>query len=215
MSHSNNINNNNNTKGEIDRRNDEIEHNQNHQQTINNSQQNIGKPPRPTGSLDRRRNKIINRQERDGKSHSTHSLKEKPSSNLLKDDLKGNKIQENGGNCRHENNFHCSNKFWDLPPPPPSSLPYTLWDQYINFQRSREELRMLDYHRRQHDAYNRFGSNGTLSNSQYDLFGSALALGNNCCSRYPPCYCLCDQRNLMGGSKDLSLHDQNRHQVLN
>lgn len=42
-----------------------------------------GKPPRPsreTGSLDRRRNLRSSRHERDGKSHSTHSLKENSSS---------------------------------------------------------------------------------------------------------------------------------------
>lgn len=43
------------------------------------------KPPRPSGSLDRRRNLHTTRQERDSKSRSAHSLKERSISNELKD----------------------------------------------------------------------------------------------------------------------------------
>lgn len=43
------------------------------------------KPPRPAGSLDRRRISHTNRQERDSKSRSAHSLKERSVSSEFKD----------------------------------------------------------------------------------------------------------------------------------
>lgn len=55
---------------------------QNQSQPPNNS----GKPPRPAGSLDRRRtNAHHNRQERDSKSRSAHSLKERMLTTEFKD----------------------------------------------------------------------------------------------------------------------------------
>lgn len=97
-------------------------------------------------------------------------------------------------------------------------MPYVPWEQYWNFQRSREELRMMDYHRRQQEAY-RYGSNGTLSNSQCDLYNG----GNGGCypPRYPPySQCYCDPRSMMGsnGGSGCGLindhdHRNNCHQV--
>lgn len=46
---------------------------------------NSAKPPRPAGSLDRRRQSHTNRQERDNKSRSAHSLKERSVSSEFKD----------------------------------------------------------------------------------------------------------------------------------
>lgn len=89
--------------------------------------------------------------------------------------------------------------FWE--PPPPPSIPYPHWAEpphYWSYHgSSREELRLLDYHRRQMDAY-RYGSNGTLSASQ-ELYNN----GNGCCNRYapppqpPPC-CSCEHRSWNG-----------------
>ncbi len=49
------------------------------------STNNSAKPPRPAGSLDRRRISHTNRQERDSKSRSAHSLKERSVSSEFKD----------------------------------------------------------------------------------------------------------------------------------
>lgn len=49
-----------------------------------------GKPPRPTGSLDRRRAVQTNRQERDCKSRSAHYLKERSVPNEFKDQSNSN-----------------------------------------------------------------------------------------------------------------------------
>lgn len=46
---------------------------------------NIGKPPRPTGSLDRRRTSHTSRHERDCKSRSAHYMKDRGTSNEFKD----------------------------------------------------------------------------------------------------------------------------------
>lgn len=57
---------------------------------------------------------------------------------------------------------------------------------------------MLEYHRRQHDAY-RYGSNGTLSASQ-ELYTNGGGGGGGCCNRYlpppPPSCCSCDHRSM-------------------
>lgn len=191
------------------------------------------KPPRPTtaGSLDRRqtRHTSTNRQERDSKSRSTHSLKEKslllneykvsPCSsnnsqnskgrnfpvfnsdssstnisrqkkiNFPSDQFKGN--QDSGYQPQDANYFNNSNNtnhhysrsspaFWEPPPPPPPPGP---WEHYYNYQNaSREELRMLEYHRRQLDLY-RYGSNSALGSTS-DLYQNTSTAG--CCPYRPP-----------------------------
>lgn len=55
------------------------------QVTNSPSTNNSAKPPRPAGSLDRRRISHTNRQERDSKSRSAHSLKERSMSSEFKD----------------------------------------------------------------------------------------------------------------------------------
>lgn len=52
----------------------------------NSNNNNNGKPPRPSGSLDRRRTNVHhNRQERDSKSRSAHSLKDRMLTSEFKD----------------------------------------------------------------------------------------------------------------------------------
>lgn len=127
-----------------------------------NKQNGNGKPPRPVGSLDRRRQLSTNREERDHKSRSAHSLKEKVTDAK---DMKGKsktmicrtasfEVRAGGGNgsisgesalgTRPNNEFHrASPGFWE--PPPPPSFPY-YWDGYhfwpsSSCHASREELR--------------------------------------------------------------------------
>ncbi|KAG4073996.1 hypothetical protein HA402_014201 [Bradysia odoriphaga] len=152
---------------------------------------NSAKPPRPAGSLDRRRTSHTNRQERDNKSRSAHSLKERSVSSEFKD-------ASNEKGHHHDSNHHhhsrASPGFWE--PPPPPQIPYSHWDAphyYNNYHgASREELRMIEYHRRQqHDMY-RYGSNLTLSASQ-EIYNA----GGCCNARYhalPPPPCCCDHR---------------------
>ena len=173
------------------------------------------KPPRPNislGSLDRRRpNQRMNRYERDSKSRSTHSLKEKStSSEFTKDNLSS--VNYSRGNNTFDENRSIHEKFsifkehldsahypssgsssvnhhrhspgiWEAPPPPPWD-PHHCW----NYHHSREELRMMDYHRRQAEMY-QYGSNGALSSAP-DL----------CCNRNfyapPTCYS-CDYNRSM------------------
>ncbi|XP_055598305.1 uncharacterized protein LOC129747911 isoform X8 [Uranotaenia lowii] len=185
-----------------------------------------GKPPRPmTGSLDRRRHLGATRHERDSKSRSTHSLKEKstsselqkqdsqsstlslnskgkssgkrPSGSHVKDDKfwifeehqndSGSYNNYNSSGSSHHNNSGSTNNnsrqspgIWEPPPPPPISH----WDPhyYWNWNHhSREELRLIDYHRRQQEMY-RYGSSGALSSTQ------DLTCASGCCNRnyYPP-----------------------------
>ncbi|XP_055624525.1 uncharacterized protein LOC129767542 isoform X3 [Toxorhynchites rutilus septentrionalis] len=209
----------------------------------------FGKPPRPmTGSLDRRRHHHgASRQERDSKSRSTHSLKEKSSSSELhKQDSQSSNLSLNSkgkasskrvthgkgqndklwifeehqhdsgnfnnynssGSSHHINHSHNSRQspgIWEPPPPPPISH----WDPhyYWNWNhQSREELRMIDYHRRQQEAAYRYGSNGALSSSQ------DMSCSSGCCNRGgyyqpppPPC-CSCEHSRMMWG-KDCQRQD--------
>ncbi|XP_035919883.1 uncharacterized protein LOC118517655 isoform X3 [Anopheles stephensi] len=175
-----------------------------------------GKPPRPsreTGSLDRRRHLSANRHERDGKSRSTHSLKEKSSSSELhKHDSmssnlslnsKGsfNNYNSSGSGSQHQYHHSCppahnahnsrmSPGIWEPPPPPPLSPwdPHYYWNQphLHHHVQSREELRLIDYHRRQQELYHQHGggSNSAMGSTQ------DLSCSSGCCSRnyyhYPP-----------------------------
>lgn len=167
------------------------------------------KPPRPVGSLDRRRhNGHTNRQERDSKSRSTHSLKEKS----FNDNPQPNSSQQY--DYRHDPSYQynrgVSPGFWE-PPPPPAIPPYpSYYDHYYwnNMVRSREELRMMDHHRRQQQDSYRYGSNGALSNhSQMDLYNNTNGGGSggnngyyNSRHQMPPC-CSYDHRNNSGGNQ--------------
>uniref|UniRef100_A0AAG5D3A2 SAM domain-containing protein n=2 Tax=Anopheles atroparvus TaxID=41427 RepID=A0AAG5D3A2_ANOAO len=170
-----------------------------------------GKPPRPmrdTGSLDRRRNLATSRHERDCKSRSTHSLKEKSSSsefhkhdslssNLslnakdqLHDSGSFNNYNSSGSSSLHQqqlqsqHNPRRSPSIWEPPPPPPLSLwdPHYYWSypHYHHQHQSREELRLIDYHRRQQELY-QYGSNSALGSTQ------DLSCSSGCCNRgfYP------------------------------
>ncbi|XP_053689132.1 liprin-beta-2 isoform X3 [Sabethes cyaneus] len=220
-----------------------------------------GKPPRPmTGSLDRRRHNLgASRHERDSKSRSTHSLKDKSSSSefhkpdsmssSLSLNSKGKPTHKRSGHghsradedkfwsfdehpeqdsgsynnynsssSSHHHNHHSSNHtnnsrqspgIWDPPPPPPVSH----WDPhyYWNWNhQSREELRLIDYHRRQQEMY-RYGSNSALNSSQ------ELACSSGCCNRgyyqphphpppLPPPCCSCEHSRMMWG-KDCQRQD--------
>lgn len=166
------------------------------------------KPPRPLGSLDRRRHNGPNRQDRDSKSRSTHSLKEKSSSD--------NTQQQNSSqqyDYRHDPSYQYSRGispgFWE-PPPPPAIPPYpSYYDHYYwnNMVRSREELRMMDHHRRQQQDSYRYGSNGALSNhSQMDLYNNGGGSGRENNGYYngrhqmPSC-CSYDHRINSGGNQ--------------
>ncbi|XP_039445619.1 liprin-beta-1 isoform X6 [Culex pipiens pallens] len=216
-----------------------------------------GKPPRPsqTGSLDRRRHLGATRHERDSKSRSTHSLKEKSSSSEFKQDSQSStlslsskgkgssrrggthgkssderfwnydEVQQDSGSCNnynssgssHQNNANVNARghspgIWEPPPPPPISHwdPHYYWNW--NNHHSREELRLIDYHRRQQELY-RYGSNGALSSNQ-DLSGCSGGGGGGgggCCNRGfyqpppPPC-CSCEH-NRPPWSKDCQRQD--------
>ncbi|XP_058169939.1 uncharacterized protein LOC131285098 [Anopheles ziemanni] len=171
-----------------------------------------GKPPRPlreTGSLDRRRNLSTSRHERDGKSRSTHSLKEKSSSSDLhkhdslssnlslnsKDHLRDsgnfNNYNSSGSSSlhqqrhQHQHNPRQSPSIWEPPPPPPVAHwdPHYYWGypHYHHQHQSREELRLIDYHRRQQELY-QYGSNSNLGSAQ------DLSCSSGCCNRgyFPP-----------------------------
>ncbi|XP_058065636.1 uncharacterized protein LOC131215264 [Anopheles bellator] len=122
-----------------------------------------GKPPRPlreTGSLDRRRHLGSSRHERDSKSRSTHSLKEKSSSSEFpKHDSMSSNLSLNSKDHHHDsgsyNNYNSSGSgsqqqqqqhhhhhhrqrqspspgIWEPPPPPPLSHwdPHYYWGAY-------------------------------------------------------------------------------------
>ncbi|XP_065078321.1 uncharacterized protein LOC135701450 isoform X3 [Ochlerotatus camptorhynchus] len=212
-----------------------------------------GKPPRPmTGSLDRRRHLGANRHERDSKSRSTHSLKDKfSSSELQQQDSHSSNLSLNskgkssskrstsakgsndklwnfqehhndsgiyhnynssGSSHHHHHNNHNNNNnninnngqrqspgIWEPPPPPPVSHwdPHYYWN-WNNHHQSREELRLIDYHRRQQAELYRYGSNGALSSTQ------DLSCSSGCCNRAyyppqpPPC-CSCEHSRPMWG----------------
>lgn len=90
---------------------------------------------------------------------------------------------DNGAPTNLYPNHRGSPGFWE--PPPPPTMPYSMhWEppHYWNYHgASREELRMLDFHRRQqqHDAY-RYGSSGTLSSSHQELYANGGG-GGGCC----------------------------------
>lgn len=125
-----------------------------------------GKPPRPVGSLDRRRQLSTNREERDHKSRSAHSLKEKGSESVkdMKNKSKNMICRTGSFEVRHGNSLGGSNSgesglgprssdyhraspgFWE--PPPPPAFPY-YWDGYhfwpSSCHASREDVRGVDY----------------------------------------------------------------------
>ncbi|XP_053674660.1 uncharacterized protein LOC128724962 [Anopheles nili] len=134
-----------------------------------------GKPPRPTretGSLDRRRRLRSTRNERDNKSRSTHSLKEKSSSSEMYKhvDVSSNRSLNlkdfhdsssliNYNSIRCESQHHCcpphqnsrlSSNIRNLSPLPPISAwdPQFCWSNphYHHQHQSREELRLIDYY---------------------------------------------------------------------
>ncbi|XP_021711268.1 liprin-beta-2 isoform X8 [Aedes aegypti] len=200
-----------------------------------------GKPPRPlTGSLDRRRHLGASRHERDSKSRSTHSLKDKTSSSELQhhdshssnlslnskgkpsskrspcgkgsndkfwnfqehlhDSGSYNNYNSSGSSHHNNNNSHRQSPgIWEPPPPPPVSHwdPHYYWN-WNNHHHSREELRLIDYHRRQQAELYRYGSNGALSSTQ------DLSCSSGCCNRPyyqpppPPC-CSCEHSRAMWG----------------
>ncbi|XP_021711262.1 liprin-beta-1 isoform X3 [Aedes aegypti] len=207
-----------------------------------------GKPPRPlTGSLDRRRHLGASRHERDSKSRSTHSLKDKTSSSELQhhdshssnlslnskgkpsskrspcgkgsndkfwnfqehlhDSGSYNNYNSSGSSHHNNNNSHRQSPgIWEPPPPPPVSHwdPHYYWN-WNNHHHSREELRLIDYHRRQQAELYRYGSNGALSSTQ------DLSCSSGCCNRPyyqpppPPC-CSCEHSRAMWG-KDCQRQD--------
>lgn len=126
----------------------------------NSSQNGNGKPPRPIGSLDRRRQLSTNREERDHKSRSAHSLKEKGSDAKDSRNKSKHTISRTGSfEVRHGSNsgessfgprsadYHRGSPgFWE--PPPPPAFPY-YWDGYhfwpSSCHASREELQGMDY----------------------------------------------------------------------
>ncbi|XP_019540219.2 liprin-beta-1 isoform X4 [Aedes albopictus] len=189
-----------------------------------------GKPPRPlTGSLDRRRHLGASRHERDSKSRSTHSLKDKSSSSELQhhdshssnlslnskgkpskhqhDSGNYNNYNSSGSSHHNNNNGHRQSPgIWEPPPPPPVSHwdPHYYWN-WNNHHHSREELRLIDYHRRQQAELYRYGSNGALSSTQ------DLSCSRGCCNRPyyqpppQPC-CSCEHSRAMWG-KDCQRQD--------
>ncbi|XP_053658951.1 uncharacterized protein LOC128708020 [Anopheles marshallii] len=196
-----------------------------------------GKPPRPareSGSLDRRRNLSSSRHERDGKSRSTHSLKEKSSSvelhkhdsmssNLslnskdhIYDSGSFNNYNSSGSGSQHQHhscpphshNSRLSPGIWEPPPPPPLSPwdPHYYWgySHHHPHHQSREELRLIDYHRRQQDLY-QHGSNSALCSTQ------DLSCSSGCCSRsyfhYPPVPPLCCSMDRPQWSNDVQRQD--------
>lgn len=150
-----------------------------------------GKPPRPAGSLDRRRQLSTNRQERDSKSRSAHSLikdkaeKEKHSEKHLPRTSSFEGAEGSFASHRRE-----SPGFWE---PPPPSYPYH-WETpqhpfWLSCHASREELRLMEMHRRHQDQMYRYGSSGALNSTHHqEMYG--------CCQRYhpppPPC-CSCER----------------------
>lgn len=150
-----------------------------------------GKPPRPVGSLDRRRQLSTNREERDHKSRSAHSLKEKSSdSKEMKNKSKhmisrtgsfevrhggsgggGSNSGESGpvGGPRSGDFNRSSPGFWE--PPPPPAFPY-YWDGYhfwpSSCHASREELRGVDYNHMQSHRRGTPGAVGPLPMAPHD-----------------------------------------------
>lgn len=141
-----------------------------------------GKPPRPSiGSLDRRRSRsTTNRQDRDSKSRSTHSLRDKAlggSKGSLSDARgKDTDTSNSNGNRRKSPAFYA--------PPPPTS-----WDHhyYNNHVQSREDLRVMEFYRRPCDPQGyRYGSCQDLMYNHHPSTLSLLtACENGCCNRYP------------------------------
>ncbi|XP_062562952.1 liprin-beta-1 isoform X3 [Armigeres subalbatus] len=113
------------------------------------------------------------------------------------------------GSSHHNNNSGNNHRqspgIWDPPPPPPVSHwdPHYYWNW--NNHHSREELRLIDYHRRQQAELYRYGSNGALSSTQ------DLSCSSGCCNRPyyqpppPPC-CSCEHSRTMWG-KDCQRQD--------
>ncbi|XP_041787220.1 uncharacterized protein LOC121602524 isoform X2 [Anopheles merus] len=194
-----------------------------------------GKPPRPsreTGSLDRRRNLRSSRHERDGKSHSTHSLKENSSSSEFHkhDSMSSNlslnskdHLQDSGsfhnynigdsgnphqrhGYPPHPQNACTSPSMWEPPPPPPLSPwdPQYYWINPHCRHQSKEELRLIDYHRRQQELY-QYGNRSGLSSMQ------DLSCSSGCCNRnyyhHPPLPVCCPLDHRTQWINDVQRHD--------
>ncbi|XP_061518822.1 uncharacterized protein LOC1272699 isoform X7 [Anopheles gambiae] len=194
-----------------------------------------GKPPRPsreTGSLDRRRNLRSSRHERDGKSHSTHSLKENSSSSEFHkhDSMSSNlslnskdHLQDSGsfhnynisgsGNTHqrhgyppHPQNACTSPSMWEPPPPPPLSPwdPQYYWNNPHCRHQSKEELRLIDYHRRQQELY-QYGNRSGQSSMQ------DLSCASGCCNRnyyhHPPLPVCCPLDHRTQWINDVQRHD--------
>lgn len=141
------------------------------EKSTSSSQNGTGKPPRPLGSLDRRRQLSMNREERDHKSRSAHSLKEKGSDpretrhkpkHLISrtgsfEGRHGGGSNSGDSQAPRSTDFHrASPGFWE--PPPPPAFPY-YWDGYhfwpsTSCHASREDVRgvpdfnMMPPHRR-------------------------------------------------------------------
>uniref|UniRef100_A0A182MCU2 Protein kinase domain-containing protein n=1 Tax=Anopheles culicifacies TaxID=139723 RepID=A0A182MCU2_9DIPT len=192
------------------------------------------RPSRETGSLDRRRNLSSSRHERDGKSRSTHSLKEKSSSSELRkqdsmssnlslnskdhlyDSGSSNNYNSSGTGSQHlhhscpphSHNSRLSPGIWEPPPPPPLSPwdPHYYWSypHHHPHHQSREELRLIDYHRRQQELF-QHGSNSALGSTQ------DLSCSSGCCSRnyyhYPPVPPCCSMDHRPQWSNDVQRHD--------
>ncbi|XP_040171938.1 uncharacterized protein LOC120905168 isoform X7 [Anopheles arabiensis] len=194
-----------------------------------------GKPPRPsreTGSLDRRRNLRSSRHERDGKSHSTHSLKENSSSSEFHkhDSMSSNlslnskdHLQDSGsfyyynisgsgnphqrhGYPPHPQNACTSPSMWEPPPPPPLSPwdPQYYWNNPHCRHQSKEELRLIDYHRRQQELY-QYGNRSGQSSMQ------DLSCASGCCNRnyyhHPPLPVCCPLDHRTQWINDVQRHD--------
>lgn len=177
-----------------------------------------GKPPRPINSLDRRRHLSTNRQERDSKSRSAHSIKDridskepksasKPKNQITRASSFEGNGSSNNTDSGYQNEYHRGSPgFWD--PPPPPNYPYP-WDPPHHFwpsscHASREELRMLDYQyqqqyqqlRRPPPEQLRYGSSGALNGSQHDLNYNGTYWNRFAPPPPPPSHgcCSCDLR---------------------
>lgn len=142
-----------------------------------------GKPPKPTGntvvSLDRRRHNPPNRQDRDSKSRSSHSLREKSNS---KNSLLDSKDSKEESSSSQGERYHRKSPFWEPPPPPPHH-----WDPHYYNYASREELRMMDFYRRPYDP--RYGScQDLLYNQHPSTLSLTTACDNGCCGQQPRFY---------------------------
>ncbi|XP_050071791.1 uncharacterized protein LOC126559663 [Anopheles maculipalpis] len=198
-----------------------------------------GKPPRPsreTGSLDRRRNLSATRHERDGKSRSTHSLKEKSSSSELhkhdsmssnlslnsKDHLYDsgsfNNYNSSGSGSQHQyhscppphaHNPRMSPGIWEPPPPPPLSPwdPHYYWNQpHHHHHHQSREELRLIDYHRRQQELYHQHGGNSVLGSTQDL-----SCSSSCCSRnyyhYPPVPPCCPMDHRSQWTNDLQRQD--------